>query len=288
MAASITSITSNLHPALDANGAAYLDLLKRAITRELFAKPWERHTWRPRFPVKRELAWLAQRMAMAFGLEVVKRTRIKPDAYIESGDAAKNRAEDAESMLGTKQFDNMRVCIEDVVRNGVRGDLLEAGVWRGGMTIFMRGALKALGATNRKLWVCDSFSGLPKTHEQDRSAPWFEQGDMAASLQEVKDNFERYGLLDERVEFVKGFFKDTLPGPVGELAILRMDADLYESTRDVLLALYPKLSPGGYLICDDYSNIEGCRRAVDEYRAQQGIADPIEKIDQRAIYWRKS
>ncbi len=112
---------------------------------------------------------------------------------------------------------------------------------------------------------------------------------MAVSLDEVKGNFGRYGLLDDRVLFLKGFFKDTLPSAsISKLSVLRVDADLYESTRDVLENLYPKLSVGGYAVFDDYRNLPECKRAVDEYRQVHGISEPIVEIDTRAVYWIKT
>jgi hypothetical protein len=69
--------------------------------------------------------------------------------------------------------------------------------------------------------------------------------------------------------------------------VLRIDADLYTSTMDALAQLYPRLSPGGYAIFDDYANLPDCRRAIDEFRKSNGIGEPIEKIDQRAVYWRR-
>jgi O-methyltransferase len=269
--------------------AAYLDLLKRAITRALFMRATERHTWRAGFPVKRQLVRMSQRLLSKFNLEVVRLIRTGPEDYLESGHAARNRAEDSESMLGTRQFDNMQACIADVIRNDVPGDLLEAGVWRGGMTIFMRGVLLSLGVTDRLVWVVDSFSGLPPPDpEAESNARWWREADMAESLETVRANFARYGLLDDQVRFLKGFFADSLPGaPIDKLAILRMDADLYQSTADVLQNLYPRLSSGGWLICDDYLNLHDCRRAVDEYRARHGITEPIVEIDQRAICWKK-
>jgi O-methyltransferase len=267
----------------------YLDLLKRAITRALFIRAWERHTWRAGVPGKRQFVRIVNSVLAAMGLEVVRRVRTSAEDYLESGHAAKNRAEDAESMLGTRQFDSMQACIADVVQHDVPGDLLEAGVWRGGMTIFMRGVLGSLGVTDRKVWVVDSFAGLPPPDEEaEANAQWWREGAMAESLETVRGNFARYGLLDDQVVFLKGFFSDTLPtAPIKALAILRMDADLYQSTADVLQALYPKLSVGGYLVCDDYLNLHDCRRAVDEYRAAHGITDPIIEIDRRAICWKK-
>lgn len=76
--------------------------------------------------------------------------------------------------------------------------------------------------------------------------------------------------------------------PIASLAVLRADADLYESTRDILVHLYPKLSVGGYAIFDDYQNLSDCRRAIDEYRLEHHINDPIIPIDKRAVYWIKS
>lgn len=122
---------------------------------------------------------------------------------------------------------------------------LEAGVWRGGMTILMRAVLKVRGDDQRRVWVVDSFSGLPSP-DKALDSFWWKAGDMAVSLDEVKSNFARYGLLDDQVVFLKGFFKNTLPtATISELSVLRVDADLYESTMDVLNHLYPKLSVGG-------------------------------------------
>jgi len=195
--------------------------------------------------------------------------------------------ESAETMLGLRQLGHMERCIVDVLREGVPGHLLEAGVWRGGMTIFMRGVLRAYGATDRVVWVADSFAGLPQPEPGQLYDNW-KEGDMAVSLEEVQENFERYGLLDDQVRFLKGFFSETLPqARIQKLAILRVDADLYSSTLDVLNNLYSRLSPGGFAIFDDYQNLPDCKRAVDEFRAAHNIREEISKIDERAVYWRR-
>jgi len=109
------------------------------------------------------------------------------------------------------------------------------------------------------------------------------------SLEEVKANFERYGLLDEQVQFLPGWFRDTLPrAPVEQLALLRLDGDMYESTMVALEALYPKLSAGGFLVVDDYGAIPACRQAVEDYRAVHGIEEPLERVDWTAVYWRRA
>jgi len=265
----------------------YLDLLKRSLTRAAFAKRYERHTLKPGRLLRRFINGMIMLVLVPLELELVRLVRSGPQDYIESGHEAGNRVEDAETMLGTLQLDAMQFCINDVCEREIPGDLLEAGVWRGGMTIFMRGALKARHENARRVWVVDSFAGLPEPDAALDTFGWSE-GDMAVSLDEVKNNFSRYGLLDDQVRFLKGFFSDTLPtAPIPALAVLRVDADLYESTLDVLNNLYPKLSQGGYAIFDDYQNLKECRRAIDEYRSSHHITDPIVKIDTRAVFWKK-
>jgi O-methyltransferase len=261
----------------------YLDLMKRALTRALTARGLERHT----FKTKRWIYPIIKRVLDHRHLELVRIKPSTPEDYLESGHAATNRVEDAETMLGTRQLDHMQAAIVKILDEKILGDVLEAGVWRGGMTIFMRAVLKAYAVTDRTVWVVDSFEGLP---EIDRSLDRFEwnTGDMAIPLEEVKQAFERYGLLDSQVTFLKGLFSATLPTClVPALAILRVDADLYSSTVDALRNLYPRLSSGGYAIFDDYMNLPDCRRAIDEYRNAHGIAEPIVRIDKRAVFWRK-
>jgi O-methyltransferase len=263
--------------------------MKRTLTRALFSESPERHTIAPKRPLRRTVFGALRSTLGAAGLELVRIRKSTPEDYLEAGHAAINRQEDAETMIGLRQLDCMQECIADVIRNNVAGDLLEAGVWRGGTTIFMRACLFAHGITERTVWVADSFAGLPRPDQQaERIATWWRSGDMAVSLEEVRGNFERYGLLDDQVQFLKGFFSDTLPkAPIQKLAILRADADLYASTMDILNHLYPKLSAGGYAIFDDYKNLPDCRRAIHEYRDAHGITEEIRHIDRQAVYWQK-
>ncbi|MCP9456386.1 MAG: TylF/MycF family methyltransferase [Nitrospira sp.] len=264
----------------------YLDLLKRCLTRSLFAKPVVRHTINPRSLHLRMANKFIRAVLRPLNLELVHCRRSDTSDYIESTHEARTRHEDAETMVGLKQLDQMQAAITDVTKRNVPGDLLEAGVWRGGMTVFMRGVLKALNERRRKVWVVDSFEGLPEP--QIDSFGW-RKGDMGVSLDEVKENFDRYGLRDDQVVFVQGWFDQTLPvAGIEKLAVLRVDADLYESTQIVLNNCYPLLSVGGYAIFDDYLNLADCRRAIDEYRLEHGIRDPIIPIDKRAVYWIKS
>jgi len=197
----------------------------------------------------------------------------------------------AHTMIGQARLDNLQSCVETVLHEGIPGDLIETGIWRGGSCIFMRGMLKAYGETGRKVWVADSFEGLPppnvEKYPRDEGVDFHKYPALAVGLEEVKANFERYGLLDDQVVFLKGWFKDTLPkAPIERLAVLRLDGDMYESTMDALFNLYPKLSPGGFAIIDDYA-LYSCANAVHDYRRWNNIADEIKTIDWCGAFWRK-
>jgi len=111
-------------------------------------------------------------------------------------------------MIGEKRLDNLQFCVEDVLKRGVPGDLIETGVWRGGATILMRAILKAYGDQTRKVFVADSFEGLPKPdgkkYPSDVGNKFHAFSVFAISLEEVQENFRRYGLLDDQVHFLKG------------------------------------------------------------------------------------
>ena len=262
----------------------YLELLKRVLTRSLFDRHYHRFEFARGDPRRALFAPLRSALS-ARRLELVKLA--DPKARAEGRDWPA----DAESMIGSKRMDNLHTCVADVLRRGVPGDLMETGVWRGGAVIFMRAALEAYGDATRRVWVADSFAGLPAPdarYAADRGDVHHGFRALAVSLEQVRANFARYGLLDERVRFLEGWFKDTLPGaPIGRLAVLRLDGDMYESTMDALRPLYPRLSVGGYLIVDDYGVVPGCKQAVDEYRAEHGIAEPIVDIDGWGVYWRR-
>jgi len=207
---------------------------------------------------------------------------------------------DAVSMIPLARFDNIQNCIADILRNGIRGDLIEAGVWRGGAAIFMRGTLKAYGVSDRLVWVADSFEGLPKpdpdrfpleAKAQSGSVIQEAYHNFAVSVEEVRRNFAAYRLMDDQVAFLKGWFKDTLPtAPIRALSLIRLDGDFYESTRDGLNYLYNRLSIGGYVIIDDYGEDSWtyCRKAVDEFRSERQIEDPLIVVDSKCVYWQRT
>lgn len=198
------------------------------------------------------------------------------------------------TMIGDKRLNNIQFCVENVLKNNIAGDLIETGVWEGGATILMRAILKVNGDTNRKVWVADSFQGLPKPNISlyPADVAWQKIGELSylsVSLDKVKSNFAHFGLLDSQVIFLKGWFKDSLPtAPIEKLAVLRLDGDLYESTIDALIHLYPKLSIGGYIIIDDYGHWPSCAQAINDYRKLHNIDDVMEKIDYTGVFWKKT
>ncbi|WP_239346276.1 TylF/MycF family methyltransferase [Frankia sp. Cj3] len=258
----------------------YVELLKQVLSFSL----WDGRdgaVWRGR-----KSARLLQRLLEQRNLSVAR--MISPEVRQNGGDWPRL----AHTMVGAKRLDNLQECVEQVLRGQIPGDLIETGVWRGGSCILMRGILAAHGITDRTVWVADSFAGLPEPDPQRYPA---DAGDrhhtvpeLAVSLTEVKENFRRYGLLDDQVRFLPGWFSDTLPGaPIEQLAVMRLDGDMYSSTIEALRALYPKLVEGGFCIIDDYWAVEGCRRAVQDFRTAEGIDVPLIRIDACGAYWRR-
>jgi len=201
----------------------------------------------------------------------------------------RNFSEFSYTLVGRKRLDNVQKCVEDVLDNNVPGDLLEAGVWRGGCCILMRAVLAAHDCLDRTIWLADSFQGLPLSKKpQDRNYAMDRTllPVLAVTVEEVRQNFERFGLMDKQVRFLPGWFDESLPGSdTGPLSVLRIDCDLYASTMTVLDALYSRVSAGGWVIIDDYGILPPCKQAVDEFRERNGITLPLELIDEHGVCW---
>jgi O-methyltransferase len=264
----------------------YLDLLQRCLTRLAFPAEY-RPLLSLAMPVG-PLQRIVQPLLAKLNVGLYRRCPIDPAIRAHG----KDWPAEAETMVGVERLEMLHRAARTIFAEQVAGDFLEAGTWRGGAAIFMRGILKAYGECARVVWVADSFAGLPKPdarYPQDSGdAHWRMSTVLAVSVAEVRSNFERYGLFDDRVRLVPGWFADTLPRlPVDRLALLRLDGDMYSSTRDALESLYDKVSPGGFVVIDDYGALAVCRRAVDEFRARRGIVDPIHTIDWTGVFWRK-
>jgi O-methyltransferase len=274
----------------------YLDLLKRCLLDLIHADdplagmaPAD-VVHRP--PLGRAALRVTNRALRSMGLALVAPTRAEHAGgeLQELRDEGRDWPPRAHTMVGRKRLDHLQACVETVLREGVPGDLIETGVWRGGSCILMRGVLAAYGDPERCVWVADSFRGLPPPdgkRQIDARSRLHEVDFLAVSRAQVERNFQAYGLFDDRVRFLEGWFEETLPSaPIEQLAVLRLDGDMYRSTISVLESLYDKVSPGGFIVVDDYA-LPPCREAITDFRAARGIATPIEAIDWSGVFWRK-
>lgn len=262
----------------------YLELLKKTILYEIWLEDGEKFL---PLPPHIRFSEAFRELLDTHNLEVVQ--RFQPDR--EKRRQGLDWPPLAHSMIGRLRMENLQQSMETILKENIEGDFIETGVWRGGACIFMRGFLLANGINNRRVWVADSFEGLPKPDEvsypKDKNDIHHTFDFLKVSLEEVKENFGKYDLLDEQVCFLKGWFKDTLPAaPVEKIALLRFDGDMYGSTMDCLRNLYPKVSKGGFVIIDDYG-LPNCAAAVTDFRNEFGIAEPLVRIDKYGVYWRK-
>ena len=265
---------------LDRGGERYLDLITRCLTREIFLD----QEW-----------WDADLALWPGGADAVRSTLSERGwRLVRRGDeTARAEGRDwpptAETMVGAQRLNNVAELCRRAIEAEVPGDFVETGVWRGGVTILMKAVLEAFGDETRNVWVADSFCGLPvpdEDHPADAGLDWSHVEILKVDVESVRSNFERYGLLDDRVRFLEGWFSETLSdAPIEQLSVLRLDGDLYGSTVDALKALEPKVSNGGYVIVDDYGGWESCRKAVDDYRAEQRITDEMHQIDWTGVWW---
>ena len=295
----------------------YLDLVRRTVANLIYED-------RP--------AWLVR----------ADRTLAIVDSFdLESRLVGRDQPTQAFSMIGWKRLEQLQQCIEQVLLDGVPGDLIELGVARGGAAVLMRAVLKAHDCRDRRVFACDTYEyispaqsaansfwmptvarilaaipgarwrryltksifqkyqrSFPPTENPSEDLvqitlfhlrhPETEMQLRGTGVEHVRSHFARFGLWDDQVVLLKGFFADTIPhAPIEQLAVLRLDGDTFESTRDALNLTYAKLSPGGYCIIDDYWAFTECRRAVEEYRTAHGIQEAIVSIDKDGVYWRK-
>ena len=258
---------------------SYLDLLEKILVNDIYKDP----------PLKRDL-W--GKLLAKFGVHIAHTPRRQYETSIR--DRGLDWPSVAHTMIGRQRLSNIRTLLSDVIEREIPGDFVETGVWRGGACIFARGIMKSYDIKDRKVWVADSFAGLP---EADGDKYVADKGDthskmevLAVSLEQVQKNFSVYGLLDAQVEFLVGWFKDTLPdAPIKQISVLRLDGDMYESTMDALVALYDRVAPGGYVIVDDYHAVDGCKKAIHDYIAQKSLENTvdIQEIDGAGVYWKK-
>jgi hypothetical protein len=195
------------------------------------------------------------------------------------------------SMCGYLKVQQTKKLLMNVIHNKINGCLVETGVWKGGMAMWMKCILKYYG-DNRKIWLFDTFKYFPdpnnktdlKMHRLTKLL--FEK---MPSVDIVKNNFKNNHLFDHNIHFVEGEFSKTLNiTNTGPIAILRLDCDYYDSTMIVLENYYWKINKGGYIIIDDYGNpFLTCKKAVDDFRSKYNIRTPIMDIQHESVYWIK-
>jgi O-methyltransferase len=194
----------------------------------------------------------------------------------------------AESMIGLKRMNQFHEALDTVRNEKIHGDIVETGIWRGGAVIFAASYLNIYELSDRKVFGCDSFEGLPIPDEKypvDKDDVHSLIDTLRVSFNEVAHNFAKYNVDMTRVKLVKGWFKDTLPELDCEsISILRLDGDMYSSTIEALDALYKKVTSGGYVIIDDYC-LEGAKTAIYDYF--EGNQPDIVDIDGTGAYFRK-
>lgn len=199
----------------------------------------------------------------------------------------------SQTLIEAPFFRELPGILEQVKVDGIAGDFVQAGVWKGGSALYMHALNHALGM-HRRLWLADTFYGFdPATvkHEKDLKAlaAFSDFQGEPLSAQKVKDLFEVHGLLDESVHFLEGDVKDTLPGAgISEVSLLHIDVDFFEPTYNTLAELYDKVQPGGYIVIDDYGVPHfNCSDAVDRFRSERSIETPLNMMTHYIAWWRK-
>ncbi len=195
------------------------------------------------------------------------------------------------SMCYNEKINQLTKILVKVINEQISGSLIETGVWKGGMGMWMKCILKYY-QDPRSIWLFDTYGYFPEpSHKTDALIHPITQllFENAPSMEQVKNNFKKYGLLDSNIHFVQGEFRNTLNkvNP-GNIAILRLDSDYYDSTMLVLESYYWKVVNGGYIIIDDYNNpYLACKQAVNDFRTKYNITTPIQDSNQESIYWKK-
>ena len=231
-----------------------------------------------------------------FGEEIPSITMRYPD--MEPKDVEQCWAVNPYSMTSMERRFALLEAVRYIVKNNIRGAIVECGVWKGGSMMLVAQSLLELGVTDRHLYLFDTFEGMPPPSSSDVSRTGSSALDVLTSelnikqdsyvwalagLEEVQSNLASSSYPKERVNFVKGKVEDTLPGHApSEIALLRLDTDWYASTKHELEHLYSRLAPNGIMIIDDYGFWKGARQAVDEFLATLPHRPYLHRVDHDA------
>lgn len=242
--------------------------------------------------MKRHLDSIGQRFLRGIGFELVRYPRQYKDLDKLSKEIYQSVHEF--TMTSSQRIYALVEAVKYIVKYEIQGEIVECGVWKGGSSMAVAMALRALGTEERQLYLYDTFAGMSRPSDFDvtisgklperelartdvtRRAP----GQLASPVEEVRKNLRSTGYPEEKLRFIQGKVEDTIPDRVPEkIALLRLDTDWYESTRHELIHLFPRLSKRGVLIIDDYGYWQGARRAVDEYIEENDIHIFLSRID---------
>jgi hypothetical protein len=188
------------------------------------------------------------------------------------------------TMIGSRRARSLRRMARTCDEDHIPGAFVDCGCFNGGSS-----AMMSSGAPSREVWAFDSFEGLPEAGPRDPVRADDLVGQLVASEQKVREAFSRFA-SPERLHVVKGWFQETFPRSAREIepvAILHADGDWYESVKLTLETFEPKVSPGGFVVIDDYGDWEGAKEATHDYRASRGIDATLIEVDHTAAFWRK-
>lgn len=262
----------------DPSSVMYVELIKKVLTASIY----EESAWK----IKEKKSGLGRyflRLLKKRSLVIVKQRPLD----LKKRESGEDWPMFGYTMTGHKRLNVLQDCIEKIIAENTPGDFVETGVWRGGSSIFMKALLNLHEVKQKKLWLADSFEGMPIPKDAADGWDYSDTDYLSVSLEQVKSNFEKFDLLDENVHFLKGWFSDTLPdAPISDISLLRLDGDLYSSTMDSLVNLYHKVVPGGFVIVDDYFSWPACKQAVTDYLQSHGLNPTIHQIDGTGAFWR--
>jgi len=185
------------------------------------------------------------------------------------------------TMCSNARLRGLHRAVKHVVAHIIPGDVVECGTARGGSAALMGLTLKQLGASERTMWVFDTFEGLPPptADDPDYDIANLYTGTCLGTIEDVTASFQRLEIYPQ-TKLVKGLFHDTLPATnIGSIAVLHIDGDWYNSVKTCLENLYDKVAKGGVIQIDDYGFWKGARRAVDEFFASRSIAPKMKRLD---------
>jgi O-methyltransferase len=231
----------------------------------------------------------------AFGYDLIKRAKHEKsfDEYAEFMDVYELCK--PYTMTTVERMYSLYKAVEYIIRNNIKGNFVECGVWRGGSSMLIAATLKKFNVTDRKIYLYDTFEGMSMPTEKDVNLTGRTAADLMrsseksdsstvwcyADMNDVDVNMKKTGYPFENIHLVKGKVEDTIPAtlPESQLALLRLDTDWYESTTHEMNHLYPLLTKNGVLILDDYGHWQGAKQAVDEYFTQKNISLLLNRID---------